>query len=168
MQKLADYKLVVGLGNIGSSYQNSRHNLGFIFVDLLRSKFGFNEFALKNSNYFLSSGFVDLMKPATYMNNSGLAVLSYLTKKKCASSQILVIHDELNLKEGEIKFKIGGGHGGHNGLRSISNAIGSEYHRIRLGIGRPEGDVAHYVLQSTDLSIWNERINVWCEENKIW
>lgn len=166
--KLDDYRLIVGLGNIGLRYNDTRHNLGFIFLDLMKEKYNLNEFASdKKSNFLISKNqMFDLLKPTTYMNASGLAVLSYLSKNKCKPTEILVVHDDLNLTDGKIKFKEGGGSGGHNGLKSISNAIGSDYHRIRLGIGHPGENVAHYVLEKTDLSNWRNKILDWLSDSE--
>ncbi|QEK38348.1 aminoacyl-tRNA hydrolase [Candidatus Cytomitobacter primus] len=165
---IKDYKLIVGLGNIGTQYDHTRHNLGFIFLDILKKQFLLSEFAAnKKSNFIISKNQnFNMIKPITYMNSSGLAVLSYLSKNRCKPSEILVIHDDLNLANHTIKFKEGGGTGGHNGLKSISAAIGQDYHRVRLGISHPGENVAHYVLEKTDLSAWNDLIVTWINENQ--
>jgi len=132
-------KLIVGLGNIGDEYKNTRHNIGFIAIDEI----------LKNQNYSVinkpqfkgtlyKSGNYLFLKPSTYMNLSGESIKAVKDFYKIDNDDIIVIHDDLDLKLGALKFKKGGGHGGHNGLKSIDNLIGNDYHRIRIGIGRPE------------------------------
>ncbi len=167
---ISKYKLIVGLGNIGSKYNSTRHNLGFIFLDYIKEHLNFSEFSNnKKNNFSLSqSSKLSLMKPATYMNASGLAVLSYISKNSCKPNEILVIHDDLNLPNEQIKLKEGGGSGGHNGLKSISNSIGADYHRIRLGIGHPGDGVANFVLEKTDLSNWHSIIENWTTQNAFW
>ncbi len=150
-------KLIVGLGNPGKIYANSRHNIGFRFLDLLGSELGFPTW--QSSSAFISTkGKIEalpvvLIKPTTYMNNSGIGVLEASNFFKIRTEEIYVFHDDLNIKWGMIKKKIGGGHGGHNGLRSISELVGTEYKRVRIGIGRPENNqpVAKYVLSSLNL-----------------
>jgi len=147
-------KLIVGLGNPGSQYQRTRHNVGFWFVDGLAERFQsswssqprFNgllaEFRLENQKVFL-------LKPQTFMNRSGLAVLAVAKYYKIEPEEILVVHDELDLDVGIVKLKIDGGHAGHNGLRDIINYLSSKkFYRLRLGIGRSQTKqvVADYVL----------------------
>ncbi|MGB5919769.1 aminoacyl-tRNA hydrolase [Arcobacter sp.] len=141
--------LIVGLGNPGTKYENNRHNVGFLVIDEIAknlttsniNKSNFNADVLKASNQLL-------VKPTTYMNNSGLAVNAIKEYYKLNLADIIVIHDDLDLPFGTVKFKIGGGHGGHNGLRSIDSHVGNMYIRVRIGIGKPESknDVANYVL----------------------
>ncbi|WP_375723092.1 aminoacyl-tRNA hydrolase [Arcobacter sp. KX21116] len=141
--------LIVGLGNPGTKYENNRHNVGFLVIDEIAknlttsniNKSNFNADVLKASNQLL-------VKPTTYMNNSGLAVHAIKEYYKLSLADIIVIHDDLDLPFGTVKFKIGGGHGGHNGLRSIDSHVGNMYIRVRIGIGKPESknDVANYVL----------------------
>jgi len=142
-------KLIVGLGNIGKEYENTRHNIGFIAIDEL----------LKNQNYseinkpqfkgtlYKSKDYL-FLKPSTYMNLSGESVRAVKDFYKIDNDDIIVIHDDLDLKLGALRFKKGGGHGGHNGLKSIDSHIGNDYHRIRIGIGRPEdkSKVVDFVL----------------------
>lgn len=147
--------LVVGLGNIGEEYAKTRHNVGFMFVDKVSEKYGFPEFREKG-NYFFSKVNVNgvdvvLLKPTTYMNNSGEAVLAFSSYNKVKPDDIIVVHDDLDLIAGKLKIKKGGGSGGHNGIKSIDKAIGPEYWRIRIGIEHPRNvapqmDVASYVL----------------------
>ncbi|WP_172618977.1 aminoacyl-tRNA hydrolase [Candidatus Cytomitobacter indipagum] len=167
--KFDNYKLIVGLGNIGTRYDNTRHNLGFIFLDILKEIRNLSDFTSdKKSNFLISKNQTfNMMKPSTYMNASGLAVLSYISKNKCKPEEILIIHDELNLKDGEIRFKEGGGSGGHNGLKSITSSIGQNYHRIRLGIGHPGEGVGDFVLAKSDLSHWKEKIKNLIESDSL-
>ncbi len=139
--------LIVGLGNPTDKYQNNRHNIGFMVIDQLIddlcalniTKNSFKGLLYKKGNLFL-------LKPLTYMNLSGESVLAVSRYYKI--SDIIVIHDELDIPLGRIKIKHGGSSGGHNGLKSIDNIIGQEYDRIRIGISRPaeKGDVISHVL----------------------
>ncbi len=139
--------LIVGLGNPGSDYEKTRHNIGFMVVDeLIRrhsaiklSSSSFSGELYKFQNHFL-------LKPLTYMNLSGESVIK--VKQFYKLEDIVVIHDDLDLPFGALRFKKGGGHGGHNGLKSIDSKISREYIRVRMGIGKPEhkGEVASYVL----------------------
>jgi len=145
-------KLIVGLGNPGKKYQSTRHNIGFTLVDALAKKYEFPSYQNKfQSEYCEGSitGFkVKLLKPQTYMNESGIAVLEASKFFKIESTDILVIHDELDLELTKIKIKIGGGNGGHNGLKSMDIHIGENYKRMRFGIGHPgiKDMVSSYVL----------------------
>jgi PTH1 family peptidyl-tRNA hydrolase len=145
--------LIVGLGNPGKQYSNTRHNVGFMAADLVsdRLSFAFSPNSKFNSEIAIGDAFdnkVIIAKPITYMNLSGDAVGSIAHYYKIPLEKIIVIHDDIDLKLGEIRVKRGGGHGGHNGLRSIDGHIGKDYWRIRVGVGRPENkdDVADYVL----------------------
>ncbi|MEA2091854.1 MAG: aminoacyl-tRNA hydrolase [Campylobacterota bacterium] len=139
--------LIVGLGNPGPAYAKNRHNIGFMVIDELIHRYSaqklssssFNGELFKFSNHFL-------LKPLTYMNLSGNSILA--VKKFYKVDRVVVIHDDLDLPFGTLRFKYGGGHGGHNGLKSTDQMIGREYARVRLGIGKPEhkGEVASYVL----------------------
>ncbi|MDF1581963.1 MAG: aminoacyl-tRNA hydrolase [Methyloprofundus sp.] len=147
-------KLIVGLGNPGQKYSKTRHNAGFLLLDELVYSEGVIFSA--QSRFFgelaeLSKGGdkVYLLKPATFMNRSGQAVLAVMKYYKILPEEVLVVHDELDFDPGVLKLKLGGGHGGHNGLRDIIAAIGSRnFLRLRVGIGRPQGSqaVADYVL----------------------
>jgi peptidyl-tRNA hydrolase, PTH1 family len=139
--------LIVGLGNPGSAYGNTRHNIGFMVIDeLIRrtsasniSKASFEGELFKyKENYFL--------KPMTFMNLSGKSI--FAVKNFYKIDKVLVIHDDLDLPFGALRFKFGGGHGGHNGLKSTDEAISKEYARVRMGIGKPihKSEVASYVL----------------------
>src|SRR6185369_7797074 len=147
-------RLVAGLGNPGREYAATRHNAGFWFVDRLAQKLGA---ALSPESRFAGevakSGDVRLVKPMTYMNESGRSVAALARFFGIAPEEILVVHDELDLKPGEAKMKQGGGVAGHNGLRDIQAALGTpQFWRLRLGIGHPrdsalpQQDVVDYVL----------------------
>ncbi len=143
--------LIVGLGNIGEKYQLTRHNIGFMVIDEITKNLSTSN--INNPNFqstLLKSGNNLFSKPTTYMNNSGIAVYAIKEYYKIDLENIIVIHDDLDLPFGTVKFKIGGGHGGHNGLRSLDSHITKEYIRIRVGIGKPidKMDVANYVLSN--------------------
>lgn len=146
-------RLIVGLGNPGAKYEKNRHNIGFMAVDEIhRQNSSFtpwkSRFQGLVSEGRLGSEKVILLKPTTYMNESGRAVGEAMRFYKSEPEDIVVIYDELDLPPAKFRMKKGGGHGGHNGLRSITAHIGEAYRRLRLGIGHP-GDkklVANYVL----------------------
>jgi len=148
--------LVVGLGNPEPKYAQNRHNVGFMAVDELASLTRAEAFRKKFSGEIARTtlGGVDavLLKPLTYMNLSGDAVQPCAAFFKVAPAAVIVVHDELDLPFGEVRLKLGGGHAGHNGVRSVIARLGTpEFGRVRVGIGRPpesfKGDVADWVLQ---------------------
>lgn len=148
-------KLIVGLGNPGNEYNNTRHNIGFTVIDSIAKTlditfFENNKFRSEIASTFSSLNKVILSKPSTFMNLSGQAVQLTAHYYKINLSDIIVIHDDLDLPIGSVKIKTGGGNGGHNGLKSIDNCLGANYTRIRIGIGRPahKDDVSNYVLSS--------------------
>ena len=141
--------LIVGLGNIGEKYKLTRHNVGFLVIDEMTKTLTTTN--INNSNFNSSlqkSTYTLFSKPTTYMNNSGMAVKSIKDYYKIENENIIVIHDDLDLPFGSVKYKVGGGHGGHNGLKSLDAHIGNDYIRVRIGIGKPlnKQDVANYVL----------------------
>ena len=145
--------LIAGLGNPEEKYTKTRHNFGFRVVDALAEKFGIDNHQ-KKFNADLNKGKIDeddvvLVKPLTYMNRSGIAIKDVKTFYKITLDNIIVLHDDVDIELGRIKVKIGGGAGGHNGLKSIDENIGKNYIRIRLGVGRPknDGDTADFVLK---------------------
>ncbi|MCZ8076448.1 MAG: aminoacyl-tRNA hydrolase [Paucibacter sp.] len=156
-------RLFVGLGNPGAEYEDTRHNAGFWWVDQLARKLGATLQAERNY-YGLCArvnsapgcdGPIWLLQPMTYMNLSGKSVAALARFFKIAPEEILAIHDELDLVPGEMKFKQGGGNGGHNGLKDMQAQLGSaNFWRLRLGIGHPghKGEVAAYVLRKPPLS----------------
>lgn len=145
-------KLFVGLGNPGAKYASNRHNIGFMAVDAIASGHGFgiwrSKFNAEISEGRLGDQKIILLKPQTFMNLSGQAVNDVLQFFKLSPEDLFVFHDELDLAPGKLRFKVGGGHAGHNGLRSIHAHIGPDYARVRLGIGHPghKDRVSAYVL----------------------
>jgi PTH1 family peptidyl-tRNA hydrolase len=141
--------LFVGLGNPGSKYENTRHNIGFKVIDRLVTDLGARDISkasfqgelFKYSNHYF-------LKPTTFMNLSGKSVLAVKQFYKIELEDIIVVHDDIDLPFGALRFKRGGGHGGHNGLKSIDGLIGKEYLRVRVGVDKPEHktQVADYVL----------------------
>lgn len=143
--------LIVGLGNPGPEYANTRHNIGFMAVDNLAARYGATPWKrqFKARTASVMSPSLMLMKPETYMNLSGEAVGEAMRFHKLSPEQVIVFHDELDLPPGQIRVKQGGGAAGHNGLKSLDAHIGKDYWRVRIGIGHPgvKGDVVtHYVL----------------------
>ena len=156
----AEIRLIVGLGNPGADYVDTRHNAGFWLVDLLASDLGLGFRLDKRYNAevckFRADGKdVYLLKPQAFMNRSGQAVASLARYYKITPEQTLVCHDELDLPAGTNRIKQAGGHGGHNGLRDVVNHLGSrEFFRIRIGIGHPgdSSQVINYVLRKPSAS----------------
>lgn len=144
-------KLIVGLGNPGSTYSRTRHNIGFMVIDSLIDDLNPNNISKKSFNGELFK-YKDLLflKPTTFMNLSGKSVQAVASFYKIDLDDILVIHDEIDIPFGAIKLKKGGSSGGHNGLKSIDSLIGKEYNRLRLGVDKPPKKkmVASYVLSN--------------------
>ena len=146
--------LICGLGNPGSKYANTRHNIGFKLADEIISNFNIPKIK-EDKTRELYSGFINdfkilVLKPLTYMNLSGKTVIEVVNFYKIKIDNIFVIHDDLDLELAKIKIKKGGGNGGHNGLASIDRYLGESYNRIRIGINHP-GDkdlVSNYVLDN--------------------
>lgn len=150
--------LIAGLGNPGASYAQQRHNAGFMVIDALAR--AYDAPPMKSAHHALCSKVTIadmpcmLVKPQTFMNLSGQAMLGIATFYKIAPEKILVIHDDLDLKLGQLRMKIGGGHGGHNGLRDMDARMGKDYWRLRIGIGHPRDsntpqmEVSDFVLQN--------------------
>ncbi len=147
--------LIVGLGNPDLEYAETRHNAGFMAIDQIAKKFNGNwqvksKFKSSLSQININNIEIILCKPETYMNLSGIAVQSVASFYKIPISNIIVIHDDIDLSLGRLAHKLDGGTGGHNGLKSLKNTIGSNYHRIRIGVGRPGNpnyDIAQFVLE---------------------
>ncbi|NOT84649.1 MAG: aminoacyl-tRNA hydrolase [Methylococcaceae bacterium] len=151
-------RLIIGLGNPGRQYEKTRHNAGFWFVDRLADQY--------NASWTLEKKIqgrvaaieivkqkIQILKPETFMNLSGQSVVSLMKYYQISSAECLVIHDELDFEAGVVRLKQGGGHGGHNGLRSIIACVGSnEFPRLRIGIGKPKTmqSVADYVLATPE------------------
>lgn len=145
-------QLWVGLGNPGEKYARTRHNIGFMAVDRIAEDHGFapwrSKFQGRLCEGSLGGDKVLLLKPETFMNLSGNSVGEAMRFFKLTPADITVFHDEIDLAPSKVRLKTGGGHAGHNGLRSVHSAIGPEYHRVRLGVGHPgrKEAVAGYVL----------------------
>ena len=145
-------QILVGLGNPGAKYEKNRHNIGFMAVNEIANAHGFapwrSKFQGQMTEGRLGSQKVILLKPETFMNLSGQSVGDAMRFYKLSAADVIVFHDELDLAPGKCRVKTGGGHAGHNGLRSIHQHIGEAYHRVRLGIGHPghKDWVAGYVL----------------------
>ena len=161
--------LIVGLGNPGKFYKNNRHNIGYKIVDNIREVYNFPDFTKKFKSDFskseLNKRILFLLKPTTFMNNSGIALKVIKDFYNININNIYVIHDEIDLDQGLVKIKNGGGHNGHNGLKNIDNFIGKNYNRVRVGISRPSK-----IFQSNV----NENISNWVlsdftsDEKKQW
>ncbi len=145
-------KILVGLGNPGEKYERNRHNVGFGVADAIAERYDApawrkrfqglaTEVDIARQRYLL-------LKPATYMNKSGRSVSEAVRFFKMSPADVIVFHDEIDLEPGKLRVKFGGGHAGHNGLKSLSAHIGNEYQRVRIGVGHPgnRDAVAHYVL----------------------
>jgi len=168
---VAEPLLVVGLGNPGAQYAKTRHNVGFMVADVLAARMGAPFKVHKRSGAEIATGRLGhrpivLAKPRCYMNESGRQVGPLAKFYSVAAGDVIVIHDELDIDFGRIRLKIGGGEGGHNGLRSVANALGTkEFPRVRIGIGRPPGrkDPAAFVLENFG-STERPEVPVICEQ----
>ncbi|MFC0282629.1 aminoacyl-tRNA hydrolase [Camelimonas abortus] len=133
--------LFVGLGNPGAKYAGNRHNIGFMAVDAIARRHGAepwrSRFQSQAANVMLGDARVLLLKPQTYMNESGRAVAEAVRFFRIPLQDVVVFHDELDLAPGRLRVKTGGGNAGHNGLRSITSLVGNDYRRVRMGIGHP-------------------------------
>jgi len=145
-------KLIVGLGNPGAKYARNRHNIGFMAVERMAADHGFGPWKSKFQGSLSEGRFgrarAVLLRPETFMNKSGDSIAAAMRFYKIEAEDVVVLHDELDLAPGKVKFKMGGGHAGHNGLRSVHAHLGADYGRVRLGIGHPghKDRVAGYVL----------------------
>lgn len=153
-------KVIIGLGNPGPKYQITRHNVGFMVIDALvkKLKLKFRTSTKSKAVYAWASDDLELVKPQTYMNRSGTTVASILKKHNLTPQDMIVVSDDLDLALGKIRQRNSGSSGGHNGLQSIIEHLGTDqFARIKIGIGRPKGDIdpSRYVLQpftKTELS----------------
>jgi peptidyl-tRNA hydrolase, PTH1 family len=160
-------RLVVGLGNPGARYARNRHNVGFMAADAIGRHYGFSAWRSRFKGE-LAEGTIGgerrlLLKPQTFMNDSGDAVLAAMSFYKIRPEDIAVIHDEIDLRPGKLRVKRGGGTAGHNGLRSIDALIGPDFWRVRIGVGHPgvKELVQPYVLQNfpaEELRLWVEPV----------
>ena len=159
--------LFVGLGNPDPKHKNNRHNIGFMLIDALNKKFNFSKQKPKFKG-LLTSGEINshkiiLVKPLTFMNNSGVCLREIQDYYKIEKKNIFVFHDDLDLELGKVRVKLGGGNAGHNGLSSIDEMIGNDYYRIRIGIDHPGEKhlVSNYVLNKfseTEIEIINKQL----------
>ncbi|WP_299375967.1 aminoacyl-tRNA hydrolase [uncultured Tateyamaria sp.] len=146
-------KLIVGLGNPGAKYARNRHNIGFMALDEIAADHGFPAWKSKHQGVVSEGRFGSdravLLKPETFMNKSGDSVGAAMRFYKLDAGDVIVLHDEIDLAPGKVRWKMGGGHAGHNGLRSIHAHIGADYARVRLGVGHPghKDAVPGYVLR---------------------
>ena len=153
---MAEPLLVVGLGNPGPDYAKTRHNLGFVVADILADRIGSGFKVHKRSGAEVATGriagrSVVLAKPRVYMNESGRQVGPLAKFYSVAPADVIILHDELDIDFGQIRLKFGGGVAGHNGLRSVSSALGTnDFQRVRIGVGRPPGrkSGATFVLEN--------------------
>jgi PTH1 family peptidyl-tRNA hydrolase len=133
--------LLVGLGNPGKTYANNRHNIGFMILESLEKFYNTPKFTKKFKSEYLKTNInenvVFLLKPMTYMNDSGIAVKEIKDFYNISVDNIFVFHDEIDLNPGDVRVKKGGSHNGHNGLKSIDQFIGKNYNRVRMGVSRP-------------------------------
>ena len=148
--------LLVGLGNPGSNYTNTRHNIGFKIIDAINAHFKLSKQKPKFKG-LLTTGNIDekkiyAIKPLTFMNNSGTAIKELIDYFKIDAKDVFVFHDDMDIDFGKIKAKFGGSSAGHNGIDSIDKFIGKDYSRVRIGIGKPKTniEVADFVLQNFD------------------
>ena len=143
--------LIAGLGNPGDKYKQTRHNIGFLVIDEITKNLSTTNITNQNFQSITKKNLSNIYaKPQTFMNLSGESILNIVEYYNITNENIIIVHDDLDLPFGTVKFKIGGGHGGHNGLRSIDSHIGKDYIRVRVGIGKPKekNDVANYVLSN--------------------
>ena len=161
--------LFVGLGNKGAKYRNNRHNIGFLFIDYLVKKYSLLKINNKLKSVLYKGNITDyniiLSKPETMMNLSGESIKLIKNFYKIKQNNIFVVHDELDLNLGKIKFKFGGGSAGHNGIKNIDQNIGNEYYRIRIGVNKNDNNFspANYVLsdfKSEEKVLLNSKIEL--------
>ena len=158
--------LIAGLGNPGDKYKNNRHNIGFQIIDTYLTFFSQNKLIDKFDSEYTSINFKEnklhIIKPKTFMNESGIAVNKCINFFKIPLENLIVIYDEMDLSPGNIKIKFGGGSAGHNGIKSIINCLGSEkFTRVKIGIGKPvnKEKISSYVLSNftnDELNLFNE------------
>ena len=148
--------LLVGLGNPTPNSENNRHNIGFKIIDAINQKFGLSKQKPKFKG-LLTTGNINenkvyAIKPLTFMNNSGVCIRELIEYFKIDAADVIVFHDDLDIDFGKVKAKFGGSSAGHNGIESLDKFIGKDYSRVRIGIGKPKGniEVADYVLQNFD------------------
>ena len=169
--------LVVGLGNPGAEYKGNRHNTGFMATDEIVRRYNFGAWKSR-FNAQVSEGVIDgekviVLQPQTFMNNSGQAVRAAMDFYKLPVSQVIVFHDEMDIPVGKVKAKVGGGAGGHNGLKSVIGFCGEGFPRVRMGVGEkptPEYDLADWVtgkLPEADMKALQGRFDDVCEAVRL-
>jgi peptidyl-tRNA hydrolase, PTH1 family len=160
--------LICGLGNPGKKYVNTRHNIGFQLINKLSNFYNFSSFKKDNKKEILKGSINNvaclLMKPLNFMNLSGLPIQEVMNFYKIKKNKLFIIHDDLDLALGKVKIKFGGGNGGHNGLSSIDDMIGVNYHRLRIGIDHPgiKHQVSNYVLNKftdVEMNVIEDKLN---------
>ena len=157
--------LFVGLGNPGPEYERNRHNIGFMAIQAIARRWQVRQFKRAFGGYVAEANIglerILLLQPQTFMNHSGISVLEAAQFRKILPRRIMVFHDEIELPPGRVRVKIGGSDAGHNGLRSITEHIGNNYYRVRIGVGRPQykDQVQSYVLSNFGRNEWP-----WVEE----
>jgi PTH1 family peptidyl-tRNA hydrolase len=146
-------RVIFGIGNVGNRYSQTRHNSGFLLLDQYAQKNSLAFIASENDYFFAegktAQGGFSLIRPTTYVNNSGIAALQVIEKYNAPIADLLVVADDINLETGKVRIRVGGGDGGHNGLNSIIYHLNSDdFPRLRIGIGNnfPKGEMADYVL----------------------
>jgi len=157
--------LIVGLGNPGKEYAQTRHNIGFMVLDAIASKYSKTEVSKTSfQGELFKSDSLLFLKPSTFMNLSGKSVQAVYNFYKVEN--VIVIHDDLDLPFGSLRFKMGGSSGGHNGIKSIDEYIGSNYLRVRMGIGKPlhKSQVASFVLEEFN-KLEKEHLSEWIEHS---
>ena len=143
--------LIVGLGNIGKEYDDTRHNIGFEAIDYISKKYNIEinrkKFKGEYGEGFIANEKVILLKPSTYMNLSGESIIEVMNFYKLTNEEIIVLYDDISLEVGKIRIRDKGSAGGHNGIKSIISCIGLDvFNRIKIGVGQPKGDLVSYVL----------------------
>lgn len=174
---MSNISLIIGLGNPGKEYAQTRHNAGFWFVEQLADRYGITLKADPKFHGYSGRGQIEghdtrLLLPTTFMNRSGQSVVPFAKFYQISTEAILIAHDELDMNPGVIRLKSGGGHGGHNGLRDIVPHIGANFHRLRIGIGHPgsKEQVSGHVLgkaPSTEQALMDAAIDFALSKSKM-
>ena len=174
---MSNISLIIGLGNPGKEYAQTRHNAGFWFVEQLADRYGITLKADPKFHGYSGRGQIEghdtrLLLPTTFMNRSGQSVVPFAKFYQISTEAILIAHDELDMNPGVIRLKSGGGHGGHNGLRDIVPHIGPNFHRLRIGIGHPgsKEQVSGHVLgkaPSTEQALMDAAIDFALSKSKM-
>lgn len=148
--------VVAGLGNPGSKFANSRHNVGFMLADILFEKLSFKRWSRGFDAHFVENKDYIIVKPKTYMNLSGKSLLALKKEFDLETESFIIIYDDITLPLGYLRIRKGGQSGGHNGVKSAIECLGNDFIRVRIGVGGPKGDLKDYVLE--DFSISEKKI----------